>query len=185
MQVGVGDTFLAKTIRSYVYAQKCIRLWLLSDNPKADYAQMQLGMGLQPDLSRKGPDETRDGDKEFQTFVIDIPEARCCRGETALREANGPTFGPCPSVGNFYLSIRALRRGRPLPPYPSATRIHPKKRAVFTPGGTSKVNKKAEAMPIRAPLSEYEKSEFARRPEALERLKRSEVDARPHDNPQT
>jgi outer membrane protein assembly factor BamD len=80
-KLGVGDTFLGENnSASYVYAQNEFREFLAfyPTNPRADYAQMQLGMVhfnqmLSP---QRDQTETREAIKEFQTSSIDIPTAR-------------------------------------------------------------------------------------------------------------
>ena len=77
-KLGVGDTFLGENnSASYVYAQNEYREFLAfyPTNPRADYAQMQLGMVhfnqmLSP---QRDQTETREAIKEFQAFVDRYP----------------------------------------------------------------------------------------------------------------
>ena len=79
-KLGVGDSYLGENnAASYVYAQNEYREFLAfyPTNPRADYAQMQLGMVhfnqmLNP---QRDQTETKEAIKEFQTFVDRYPSS--------------------------------------------------------------------------------------------------------------
>ena len=80
-KLGVGDSYLGENNSgSYVYAQNEYREFLAfyPTNPRADYAQMQLGMVhfnqmLNP---QRDQTETKEAIKEFQTFVDRYPNSK-------------------------------------------------------------------------------------------------------------
>src|SRR3990170_3167798 len=79
-KLGVGDTFLGENnSASYVYAQNEYREFLAfyPTNPKADYAQMQLGMVHFNQMlsAQRDQTETREAIKEFQVFVDRYPNS--------------------------------------------------------------------------------------------------------------
>ena len=142
-KLGVGDTFLGENnSASYVYAQNEYREFLAfyPTNPRADYAQMQLGMVhfnqmLSP---QRDQTETREAIKEFQTFVDRYPNSPLINQvKQRLREAKDRLSDADMLVANFYLSIRLLLRGRAaLPPRAgNGPRIHPQGLPLLPPGG--------------------------------------------------
>jgi outer membrane protein assembly factor BamD len=111
-KLGVGDTFLGENnSASYVYAQNEYREFLAfyPTNPRADYAQMQLGMVhfnqmLSP---QRDQTETKEAIKEFQTFVDRYPNSKLIsQVKQRLREARDRLSDSDLQVANFYLSIR-------------------------------------------------------------------------------
>jgi outer membrane protein assembly factor BamD len=118
-KLGVGDTFLGENnAASYVYAQNEYREFLAfyPTNPRADYAQMQLGMvhfnqmlGPQRDQS-----ETREAIKEFQAFVERFPNSKLLpEVKLRLREAKDRLSDADMLVANFYSSIRLYSGAEP------------------------------------------------------------------------
>ena len=111
-KLGVGDSYLGENNSgSYVYAQNEYREFLAfyPTNPRADYAQMQLGMVhfnqmLNP---QRDQTETKEAIKEFQTFVDRYPRSPLINDvRQKLREAKDRLSDWDQQVGNFYLSIR-------------------------------------------------------------------------------
>jgi len=111
-KLGVGDSYLGENNSgSYVYAQNEYREFLAfyPTNPRADYAQMQLGMVhfnqmLNP---QRDQTETKEAIKEFQTFVERYPNSPHINDvRKRLREAKDRLSDWDLQVGNFYLSIR-------------------------------------------------------------------------------
>src|SRR5688572_22505365 len=79
-KLGVGDSFLGENnSASYVYAQNEYREFLAfyPTNPRADYAQMQLGMVHFNQMLNPQRDQsaTREAIREFQTFVERHPKS--------------------------------------------------------------------------------------------------------------
>jgi|SRR5688572_22621292 len=181
-KLGVGDSFLGENnSASYVYAQNEYREFLAfyPTNPKADYAQMQLGMVhfnqmLSP---QRDQTETRETIKEFQVFVDRYPNSPLLpQVKQRLREAKDRLSDADLLVANFYSSIRAYGAAEPryrhiLTSDPEFTR---KDALYFRLAETlEKSDKKAEALPYYERLvNEYEQSEHleeARR--RIDRLK--------------
>jgi outer membrane protein assembly factor BamD len=111
-KLGVGDAFLGENnSAAYVYAQNEYREFLAfyPTNPRADYAQMQLGMVhfnqmLNP---QRDQTETKEAIREFQTFVDRYPNSALLpQVKQRLREAKDRLSEWDMQVGNFYLSIR-------------------------------------------------------------------------------
>lgn len=111
-KLGVGDSFLGENnSASYVYAQNEFREFLAfyPTNPRADYAQMQLGMVhfnqmLNP---QRDQSETKEAIKEFQAFIDRYPtSALLPQVKQRLREAKDRLSEWDLQVGNFYLSVR-------------------------------------------------------------------------------
>ena len=179
-KLGVGDTFLGENnSASYVYAQNEYREFLAfyPTNPRADYAQMQLGMVhfnqmLSP---QRDQTETREAIKEFQTFIERYPNSKLItQVKQRLREAKDRLAEWNLGVANFYSSIRNY------PGAESRYRELLKEDPEFTRRDSlyfhfaellEKTNRKAEALPIYERLrSEYEKSEHLE--EATRRIER-------------
>jgi outer membrane protein assembly factor BamD len=168
-KLGVGDSFLGENnSASYVYAQNEYREFLAfyPTNPRADYAQMQLGMVhfnqmLSP---QRDQTETKEAIKEFQTFVDRFPNSPLItQVKQRLREAKDRLSDHDLQVANFYLSIRnysgAESRYRSiLTDDPAYTR---KDSLYFRLAETlEKSNRRAEALPYyERLLNEYEQSE--------------------------
>lgn len=169
-KLGVGDTYLGENnSASYVYAQNEYREFLAfyPTNPRADYAQMQLGMVhfnqmLSP---QRDQSETKEAIKEFQTFVTRYPNSPLInQTKQRLREARDRLSDSDLQVANFYLSIRNYagaddRYRTLLKEDPEFTR----KDSIYFHLAEllEKVDKKPEALPYYERLvNEYEKSEF-------------------------
>ncbi len=181
-KLGVGDSFLGENnSASYVYAQNEYREFLAfyPTNPKADYAQMQLGMVhfnqmLSP---QRDQTETREAVKEFQVFVDRYPNSPLLpQVKQRLREAKDRLSDADLLVANFYSSIRLYAAAEPryrhiLTSDPEFSR---KDTLYFRLAETlERSDKKAEALPYYERLvNEYEQSEHleeARR--RIDRLK--------------
>jgi len=183
-KLGVGDSFLGENnAASYVYAQNEYREFLsfYPTNPRADYAQMQLGMVhfnqmLSP---QRDQTETREAVKELQVFVDRFPRSSLINEvRKRLREAKDRLADADMIVANFYLSIRLYSGAEPryrhvLETDPEYTR---KDSLYFHLAETlEKTDKKAEALPYyERLLSEYEKSEYLE--EARRRVDRLKVE---------
>jgi len=168
-KLGVGDSFLGENnSASYVYAQNEYREFIAfyPTNPRADYAQMQLGMVhfnqmLNP---QRDQTETKEAIREFQTFVERYPNSLLLpQVQEHLREARDRLSDWDLQVGNFYLSVRnysgAEQRYRHiLEQNPTYTR---RDTLYFNLGESlEKSDKKAEALPYyERLLSEFEESE--------------------------
>jgi outer membrane protein assembly factor BamD len=181
-KLGVGDSYLGENnSASYVYAQNEYREFLAfyPTNPRADYAQMQLGMVHYNQMLSPQRDQTatREAIKEFQTFLDRFPRSPLINQvRQRLREAKDRLSDADLQVANFYLSIRhysgAEERYRTLlkddPEYTRKDSLYFHLAELL-----EKVDKKAEALPYYERLvSEYEQSEHleeARR--RIDRLK--------------
>ena len=112
-KLGVGDTYLGENnSAAYVYAQNEYREFLAfyPTNPRADYAQMQLGHGaLQPDAESAA---RSDRDERSHPRIPDVSWTRYPASplmpqvKQRLREAKDRLSDWDLQVGNFYLSIR-------------------------------------------------------------------------------
>ena len=111
-KLGVGDTYLGENnSASYVYAQNEFREFLAfyPTNPRADYAQMQLGMVhfnqmLNP---QRDQTETKEAIREFQVFLERHPNSPLLpQVKERLREAQDRISDWDVQVGTFYLNIR-------------------------------------------------------------------------------
>ncbi len=168
-KLGVGDSFLGENNSgSYVYAQNEYREFLAfyPTNPRADYAQMQLGMVhfnqmLNP---QRDQTETKEAIREFQVFIDRYPNSPLApQVKERLRESKDRLSDWDLQVGNFYLSIRlyfsAEQRYRHVlehdPEYRRRDSLY------FHLAETlEKSEKKAEALPYYERLvSEFEQSE--------------------------
>lgn len=168
-KLGVGDTFLGENnSASYVYAQNEYREFLAfyPTSPKADYAQMQLGMVHFNQMlnAQRDQTETREAIKEFQAFVDRFPNSPLLpQVKQRLRESRDRLSDWDLQVGNFYLSVRLyhaadVRYRHILTSDPDYTR---KDALYFRLAETlEKSDKKAEALPYYERLvNEFEQSE--------------------------
>jgi len=183
-KLGVGDTFLGENnSASFVYAQNEYREFLAfyPTNPRADYAQLQLGMVhfnqmLNP---QRDQTETREAIKEFQTFVDRYPNSKLItEAKQRLREAKDRLSDADMIVANFYLSIRAYAGAEPryrhvLDSDPEYTR---KDSLYFHLAEMlEKTARKAEALPYyERVIKEFEKSEYLE--EAARRIERLKLE---------
>lgn len=188
-KLGVGDSYLGENnSAAYVYAQNEYREFLAfyPTNPRADYAQLQLGMVHYNQMLNPQRDqtETKEAIREFETFVTRYPSSPLMpQVRQRLRESKDRLSDWDLQVGNFYLSIRNMAGAYDRYQYilkndPEYTR---KDSLYFHLADLlEKTDKKAEALPYyERLLSEYEKSEHleeARR--RVERLK-SELNVAP------
>ena len=181
-KLGVGDSFLGENnAASYVYAQNEYREFMAfyPTNPRADYAQMQLGMVhfnqmLSP---QRDQSETREAIKEFQAFVDRFPNSKLMpEVRQRLREAKDRLSDSDMLVANFYTSIRLYSGAEPryrhvLETDPEYTR----RDALYFHLAESleKSGRKAEALPYYERLiQEFEKSEHLEETtRRIERLK--------------
>ena len=179
-KLGVGDSYLGENNSgSYVYAQNEYREFLAfyPTNPRADYAQMQLGMVhfnqmLNP---QRDQTETREAIKEFQTFVDRYPRSPLINDvRQKLRESKDRLSDWELQVGRFYLSIRnyggSEDRFRGLlkndPEYTRKDSVY-----FYLAEVLERMQKKPEALPYyERLLDEYEKSEHLE--EAKKRIQR-------------
>jgi outer membrane protein assembly factor BamD len=169
-KLGVGDTYLGENnSASFVYAVNEYREFLAfyPTNPRADYAQYQLGMvHLKQMLApQRDQTETKEAIHEFQTFLDRYPNsAMLPEAKKRLREAKDRLADGELQVGTFYLHIgyypAAIPRFRGLlESDPEYTR----KDAVYFHLAESleKSQKPVEALPYYERLvKEYERSEF-------------------------
>jgi outer membrane protein assembly factor BamD len=112
-KLGVGDSYLGENnTGAYVYAQNEYREFLAfyPTNPRADYAQFQLGMVHYNQMlnPQRDQSETKEAIREFQTFIERYPNSPLINdARKHLREAKDRLSTWDLQVGNFYLSIRA------------------------------------------------------------------------------
>jgi outer membrane protein assembly factor BamD len=169
-KLGVGDSYLGENNSgAYVYAQNEYREFLAfyPTNPRADYAQMQLGMvhfnqmlGPQRDQA-----ETREAIKEFEAFVERYPGSPLFpQVKQRLREAKDRMSDWDLQVGTFYLRARIYPSAVPrfrhvLDNDPEYTR---KDAVYFNLAETlEKSGRPAEALPYyERLLEEFEQSEY-------------------------
>jgi outer membrane protein assembly factor BamD len=191
-KLGVGDTYLGENnSASYVYAQNEYREFLAfyPTNPRADYAQMQLGMVhfnqmLNP---QRDQTETKEAIKEFQTFVDRYPNSKLINEvRKKLREAKDRLSDWDLQVGRFYASIRnypgAESRFRGIlkadPEYTRKDSLY-----FYLAETLEKVNKPQEALPYyERLLDEYEQSEHLE--EARKRIARLKAELNVSDTAQ-
>ena len=169
-KLGVGDSYLNENnSASYVYAQNEYREFLAfyPTNPRADYAQMQLGMVhfnqmLNP---QRDQTETKETIREFEVFVERHPNSPLMpQVKERLREAKDRISDWDVQVGTFYLKVRlyhsAEQRYRHVldndPDYRRKDSLY------FHLAETlEKSEKKAEALPYYERLvREFEQSEY-------------------------
>ena len=169
-KLGVGDSYLGENnAASYVYAQNEFREFLAfyPTNPRADYAQMQLGMVhfnqmLNP---QRDQTETRRRSRSSRRSSIDIRAVRTCRRcEQRLREARDRLSDWEARVGTTYLRMRHYGGAEPRYRYvldndPEYSR---RDSVYFHLAETlEKSDRKAEALPYYERLvKEFEKSEY-------------------------
>ena len=183
-KLGVGDSFLGENnSASYVYAQNEYREFLAfyPTNPRADYAQMQLGMVHYNQMLNPQRDqtETKEAIKEFQTFVDRFPNSKLItQVKQKLREARDRLADADLQVANFYTSIRnyagADARYRSIlkedPEYTRKDSLY-----FHLAEMLEKADKKAEALPYYERLvNEYEQSEHLE--EAKRRIERLKLE---------
>jgi outer membrane protein assembly factor BamD len=169
-KLGVGDTYLGENnSASFVYAVNEYREFLAfyPTNPRADYAQLQLGMvHLKQMLGpQRDQTETKEAIKEFLTFIERYPNSALLpEVKKRLREAKDRLADGELQVGTFYLHVgfypAAIPRLRGLL---EADPEYSRKDAVYFHLAESleKSKKEAEALPYYERLvKEFERSEF-------------------------
>jgi outer membrane protein assembly factor BamD len=169
-KLGVGDSYLGENnSAAYVYAQNEYREFLAfyPTNPRADYAQMQLGMVHFNQMlnSQRDQSETKEAIKEFQTFVDRYPSSpHLPQVQARLREAKDRLSDWEAGVGTTYLRMRHYGGAEPRYRYvlendPQYTR---RDSVYFHLAETlEKTDRKAEALPYYERLvKEFERSEF-------------------------
>ena len=169
-KLGVGDSYLGEgTSAAFVFAQNEYREFLsfYPTNPRADYAQFQLGLVHHKQMLTAGRDstETKDAVREFQTFVDRYPNSKLMPDAQArLREAKDRLADYEYGVGLFYLRIKyypgAIGRLKPLlesdPGYTKKDAVY-----FYLAEALETANQKPEALPYYERLvAEYDKSEF-------------------------
>jgi outer membrane protein assembly factor BamD len=193
-KLGVGDSYLGENnSASYVYAQNEYREFLAfyPTNPRADYAQMQLGMVHYNQMLNPQRDQsaTREAVKEFQVFLERYPRSPLINQvRQRLREAKDRLSDADLQVGNTYHRIRlysaAEERYRYVlkndPEYTRKDELYFRLAETLEKYGIPE--KKREALPFYERLvNEYEQSEYleeARR--RIDRLKLElQVDPKP------
>ena len=193
-KLGVGDSFLGENnSASYVYAQNEYREFLAfyPTNPRADYAQMQLGMVHFNQMLSPQRDQTstKEAIKEFQVFVERYPNSKVItQVKQRLREAKDRLGDAEIAVANFYRSIRNYvaaedRYRTVLKTDPDYTR---KDSLYFFLGETLErygiPEKQREALPFYERLvSEYEQSEHLE--EARRRIDRLKLELKLEPTP--
>ena len=190
-KLGVGDSYLGENnSAAYVYAQNEYREFLAfyPTNPKADYAQMQLGMVHFNQMLSPQRDQTstKEAIREFDVFVQRYPNSPLINQvRQRLRESKDRLSDSDLAAGNTYLAMRhysgaELRYRHILTNDPEYTRKDELYFRLAEAIEKSSPERKAEALPYyERLLSEYEKSERleeARR--RVERLK-SELNVAP------
>jgi outer membrane protein assembly factor BamD len=169
-KLGVGDSYLGEdTSGSYVFALNEYREFLAfyPTNPRADYAQFQVGIVHHKQMLAPGRDqtETKEAIKEFQTFVDRYPNSKLMAdGRKRLREARDRMDDSEYGVGMSYLHIRyypgAVGRFKPLlendPGYTRKDAVY-----FYLADALEKSDKKPEALPYYERLvKEFERSQY-------------------------
>jgi outer membrane protein assembly factor BamD len=172
-KLGVGDSY-----REF--------LAFYPTNPRADYAQMQLGMVHfnQMLAPQRDQTETKEAVREFETFVQRYPKSpHINQVRQRLREAKDRLSDADVAVGNTYLAIRHYAGAEPryrevLKNDPEYTR---RDTVYFRLAETlERSNRKAEALPYyERLLEEYEQSEHLE--EARRRVDRLKKELQPSD----
>lgn len=172
-KLGVGDSFLGENnSASYVYAQNEYREFLAfyPTNPRADYAQMQLGMVHFNQMLNPQRDQsaTREAVKEFQVFLERYPRSPLINQvRQRLREAKDRLSDSDLEVGKTYHRIRlysaAEERFRYVlkndPEYTRKDELYFRLAETLEKWGIPE--KKREALPFyERLLAEYEQSEY-------------------------
>ena len=169
-KLGVGDTFLGENNSgSYVYAQNEYREFLAfyPTNPRADYAQMQLGMVHFNQMlnAQRDQTETKEAIREFQIFLDRYPNSSLVpQVKQRQREAKDRLSDSDMQVGTFYLRFRAYYAAEQRYRHVLATDPQYSRRdsLYFHLAETlEKSEKKAEALPYYERLvTEFEQSEY-------------------------
>ena len=168
-KLGVGDSYLGENnSASYVYAVNEYREFLAfyPTNPRADYAQLQLGMvHLKQMLGpQRDQTETKEAIHEFGVFLERYPNSPLLpQAKERLREAKDRLSDGELQVGVFYLHVGLFPAAVPrlkglLESDPGYTR---KDAVYFHLAETLEKSKSAEALPYYERLvNEYQQSEF-------------------------
>jgi outer membrane protein assembly factor BamD len=194
-KLGVGDSFLGENnAASYVYAQNEYREFLAfyPTNPRADYAQMQLGMVHFNQMLSPQRDqiETREAIKEFQVFVERYPNSKLItQVKQRLREARDRLSDADLEVANFYLSVRHYAGAEPRyrhiletdPEYTRRDSVYFHLAETLEKWGANRI---AEALPYYERLiREFEQSEHLE--EARRRVDRLKLELKVDQKPST
>lgn len=181
-KLAVGDSYIGENnSASYVYAQNEYREFLAfyPTNPRADYAQMQLGMVHFNQMLGPQRDQTatKEAIREFEVFVQRYPNSPLINQvRQRLREAKDRLSDSDLAAGNTYLAMRhysgaELRYRYILDNDPEYTRKDELYFRLAEAIEKSHPQRKAEALPYyERLLNEYEKSE--RLEEARQRVDR-------------
>lgn len=169
-KLGVGDSYLGENnSASYVYAVNEYREYLAfyPTNPRADYAQYQLGMvHLKQMLGpQRDQTETKEAIHELQTFLERYPNSPLLpEAKQRLREAKDRLADGELQVGTFYLKIGFYPAAVPrLKGLLESDAEYTRKDAVYfyLADTLEKSGKKPEALPYYERLvREFEQSEF-------------------------
>jgi len=193
-KLGVGDSYLGENnSASYVYAQNEYREFLAfyPTNPRADYAQMQLGMVHYNQMLNPQRDQTstKEAIKEFEVFLERFPRsARINEVRQRLREAKDRLSDSDVQVGNTYQRIRlypaAEERYRYVlkndPEYTRKDALYFRLAETLEKYGIP--TKKREALPYYERLiNEYEQSEYLE--EARRRVDRLKLELQAEPKP--
>ncbi|MCX6551209.1 MAG: outer membrane protein assembly factor BamD [Acidobacteria bacterium] len=181
-KLGLGDTYLGeKSAESLVLAQNEYREFLTfyPTSPRADYAQLRLGMCHYEQMQAADRDqtETREAVAELTAFVTRYPNSSLLtEGKEKLREAQSRLSQSDYRVGYFYFRSRwypgAIDRLKAVlkndPEYPGRDAVY-----FYLAESLMKMNMRAEAAPYYDRLlKEFEKSEYlARAQQGLELAK--------------
>jgi outer membrane protein assembly factor BamD len=169
-KLGVGDSYLGENnSASYVYAVNEYREFLAfyPTNPRADYAQLQLGMvHLKQMLGpQRDQTETKEAIHEFEVFLERYPNSPLLpQAKERLREAKDRLADGELQVGVFYLKVGLFPAA--VPRFKGLLELDPgytRKDAVYfhLAETLEKSDKKPEALPYYERLvKEFEKSEF-------------------------
>ena len=180
-KLGVGDSYLGEnTTESLILAVNEYREFLTfyPTSPRADYAQLKLGMTHYKQMRKPQRDqsETREAIREFETFVERYPNsALMSEGQQRLREARDRLSTHEYEVGVFYYKQRwypgAIDRLKALlKDDPGFTRRDGA--YYYLAEALMKVKLPAEALPYYDKLlAEFESSEYL----ALAKVRRDEV----------
>ena len=190
-KLGVGDSYLGENNSgAYVYAQNEYREFLAfyPTNPRADYAQFQLGMVHFNQMlnSQRDQTETKEAIREFQAFVERYPNSPLInQARQRLREAKDRLSSWDLQVGNFYLSIRnypgAIDRYRYIltndPEFSRRDSVY-----FHLAEALEKTDKKPEALPYyERLLAEFEQSEHLEDAKRRVELLKAQITVAPAD----
>ena len=192
-KLGVGDSYLGEnSTESLILAVNEYREFLTfyPTSPRADYAQLKLGMTHFKQMRKPQRDqsETREAIREFQTFVDRYPNSSLMsEGKQRLREAHDRLSTHEYEVGVFYFKQRwypgAIDRLKALLKYdPGFT--HRDGAYYYLGESLMKVKLPAEALPYYDKLlAEFQSSEFLEQAKARRDEVRTQMNLKPETPP--